>query len=190
MHTTAGDLEVQCGVYTELLLHIGGSHDENGSKYAVRRLWELLGKHADRGDILDALESTSVTGPGWCAQQLLRLWDCGVVKNATPRYVECFCGIFRRLGLCGVLVHPKRVRIVHSLLSSGNRTKVSCGLHILKDVAEGAVGEGVGMPGGVGISPDVDVDTHASKRDEEWSCDHLGCSGFLAGGAGHGWGAA
>ena len=147
-------------VYTELLLHIGSSHDENGSKYAVRRLGELLG---DRGGGTTGWEGLDSV---WCSAQLLRLWDCGVVKNATPRYVECFCGIFRRLGLCGVLVHPKRVRIVHSLLSSGNRTKVSCGLHILKDVAEGAVGEGVGMPGDVGISPGVDVDTHASKREK------------------------
>ena len=146
MHASAGDLEVQRGVYTELLLHIGGSHDENGSKYAVRRLWELLGKHADREDILDALESTSVTGPGWCAQQLLRLWDGGVVKNATPGYVACLCGIFRRLRLCDVLVEPCRIRIVHSLLSSGNRTKVSCGLHILRDVAEGGANTTTGKP--------------------------------------------
>ena len=174
-------------VYTELLLHIGNSHDENGSKYAVKRLAELLG---DRGGEKRGLDSQGLDSvdPAWCSQQLLRLWDGGVVKNATPHYVENLSGIFRRLGLCDSLVHPKRVRVVHSLLSSGNRTKVSCGLHILRDVAEGggddmndmndmngpalildAVDFSLGALGTIGVPPKVTGGKlmNATARDED-----------------------
>ncbi len=69
----------------------------------MKRLAELLG---DRGGEKRGLDSQGLDSvdPAWCSQQLLRLWDGGVVKNATPHYVENLSGIFRRLGLCDSLV--------------------------------------------------------------------------------------
>ena len=120
-------------VYGELLTQIRVSKDENGSKYAVKRLAELV-KEGDVARLFDACPTQT---------ELLKLWDLGVTKNAAPHYVENFCTIFRFLldvdgrGVGERLLHPKRVRIIHSLLSSGNRTKISSGLLLLKHIAMG-----------------------------------------------------
>ena len=123
-------------VYGELLAQIGVSKDENGSKYAVKRLAELM-KEGQARQLYDACPTQT---------ELLKLWDLGVTKNGTPHYVENFCRIFIFLleidgnGVGERLLHPKRVRIFHSLLSSGNRTKISSGLLLLKHIALGGSG--------------------------------------------------
>lgn len=120
-------------VYGELLAQVAVSKDENGSKYAIKRLAELV-KEGDVGRLYNACPKQT---------ELFSLWDLGVTKNATPHYVENFCTIFHYLldvdgeGVGERLLHPKRVRIIHSLLSSGNRTKISSGLLLLKHIAGG-----------------------------------------------------
>lgn len=122
-------------VYAELIAQIGISKDEHASKYAIKRLWELLKEEDGSASHLCKVCPTQ--------SELFKLWDLGVTKNAPPNYVESFCNIFRALlhedgvGLAERLLHPKRVRVIHSLLSSGNRTKISCGLLLLNDIAQG-----------------------------------------------------
>lgn len=118
-------------VYGELLGQIGVSKDENGSKYAIKRLAELV-KEGQARQLYDACPTQT---------ELFKLWDLGATKNGTPHYVENFCTVFIFLlqidgnGVGARLLHPKRVRIIHSLLSSGNRTKISSGLLLLKHIA-------------------------------------------------------
>jgi hypothetical protein len=138
----------------ELFGVIGSSKDENGSKYAVKRLSELL-VAKDTVRLHDLLVGTAEESKA----QLLRLWDQGVAKNASPQYVEQFCLIFKQLRMGTDLVHPKRIRIVHSLLSSGNRTKVSCALLALKGVPVPIILERVDFSLGaldkIGVPPKV-----------------------------------
>ena len=122
---------VKASQLVELAAVIRNSKDENGSKYAVKRLREMLsetGGGLPRADDECAGGSTDLD----LSASLLKLWDTNVVKNASPTYVLNYTTIFRLLNVTTPLLHPSRVRIVHSLLSSGNRTKVTCALRIVQ----------------------------------------------------------
>lgn len=68
-----------------------------------------------------------------------------LLQNASPQYVENLCFVLESLmkhpgatgeHVCEQLIHSRRIRILYNLLSSGNRTKVSCGLILMTCVAD------------------------------------------------------
>lgn len=67
------------------------------------------------------------------------------VQNASPQYVENLSSVFESLmkhpgpigeQVCEQLIQSRRIRMLYNLLSSGNRTKVSCGLILMMCVAD------------------------------------------------------
>ncbi|KAI8101441.1 hypothetical protein M9435_001547 [Picochlorum sp. BPE23] len=97
----------------EVLAQIRHSKDENGSRYAVKRLAELV--RDEEGFVAKLAARSPEQG------ELFHLWDLGLVKNASPQYVENLCFVLESL-----MKHP----------GTTGETKVSCGLILMSCIAD------------------------------------------------------